>query len=250
MNRIIQLAYENGVSHIIYLSFMFAGIIAELIGVLILSKKYQVNIYKVLIIYGIGIPFLFIVMKLQFWIESGFKSYGGYNIVRTFIFYPPTILILSKLLKEDGIKICDIAGPTSILLQGLAHWGCAFDGCCYGIKMTNGIYNPVFQDYRFPIQFVEAIVAIAISVILFIRAKNKNYNSDGTQYPWMLILYGSTRFLLEFLRDNDKLFLNISSLAIHALIMFIIGLVWLLVIKTNKKDKKLFVIKKGVDEIE
>ena len=42
----------------------------------------------------------------------------------------------------------------------------------------------------------------------------------------MLILFGSTRFLLEFLRDNEKLFWGISNLAIHAFIMFVVGVVW------------------------
>ena len=52
----------------------------------------------------------------------------------------------------------------------------------------------------------------------------------------MLIIFGSTRFVCEFLRDNDKLFLGISNLALHALLMFIVGIIALVII--NKKHNK------------
>ena len=46
---------------------------------------------------------------------------------------------------------------------------------------------------------------------------------------------GYSRFLLEFLRDNDKLFLGISELALHALAMALIGAVWLIADKRKRR---------------
>ena len=60
---------------------------------------------------------------------------------------------------------------------------------------------------------------------------------DGEAYPLMLILFGYSRFFLEFARDNEKLFLGISSLAIHAFIMGIVGTVWYFTLKEIKHKK-------------
>ena len=65
---------------------------------------------------------------------------------------------------------------------------------------------------------------------------------SGRVYAMFLVTFGGTRFLLEFLRDNEKLFLGISSLALHALFMVLVGTVWLMVLyeknqQTAKKHK-------------
>ena len=57
----------------------------------------------------------------------------------------------------------------------------------------------------------------------------------------MLILFGSTRFILEFFRDNNKVFLGLSDLALHALFMTIVGIsVYTAIIakENEKKNKK------------
>ena len=58
-----------------------------------------------------------------------------------------------------------------------------------------------------------------------------NFVADGLEFPIMLILFGSTRFVWEFFRDNSKLWLGCSNLAFHALFMFIVGLVAYIIIK-------------------
>ena len=73
------------------------------------------------------------------------------------------------------------------------------------------------------------------------RAKRKKYVADGTQFPWMLILFGTTRFALEFLRDNQKLFLGISVLAIHCVVMVLVGIIWLIISKAQPEEKRLFI---------
>lgn len=53
----------------------------------------------------------------------------------------------------------------------------------------------------------------------------------------MLMMFGYTRFLFEFARDNDKLFLNISELALHALLAGIVGTVSYFVVKRYNQKK-------------
>ena len=220
---------------------MAAGLVGELISALILSKKYKEKQWKTLLVWLIGVPVLYYWMKVQFWIESGFQSFTGYNIVRTYVWFPATAWLLSLVLKASPKKMCDIYGPSCVIIQAIAHYGCAFMGCCEGIKYKNGIYNVFLHDYRFPVQIIEALVSLAIVIILLNRASRKNYIADGTQFPWMLILFGSTRFFLEFLRDNTKLFLGISNLAIHCVVMVVVGIIWLRKLKLTKEEKALII---------
>ena len=241
MSQIIISAQKHGLVSIIYYGTMAAGVIGELITALILSVKYREKPWKTLIVWAIGTPILFFWMKAQYWIESGFRSFSGYNIVRTFVWFPLTAWLLSLVVKANPKKMCDILGPSCVVIQAIAHWGCAFMGCCYGIPYEHGIYNLFWEDYRFPVQIVEALVSLLLVIILLIRAARKKYQADGTQFPWMLILFGTTRFFLEFLRDNKKLFWGISSLAIHCVIMVVVGIVWLRIMKLDNKEKALFI---------
>ena len=97
-----------------------------------------------------------------------------------------------------------------------------------------GIYNPLYKDIRFPIQPIEALTAVAIVVFLFLRAKRRNYVPDGFEYPLMLVLFGSTRFIFEFFRDNTKMILGCSNLAFHALFMFVVGVIWIAIAKKKQ----------------
>ena len=241
MNKLIHYALFHNLITVIYYGTMIAGLVGELISATILSKKYGEKPWKALVTWLIGVPALYYWMKVQFWIESGFKTFGGYNIVRTYIWFPVVAWLFSRLLKADPKKMCDSFGPSCVIIQAIAHWGCAFMGCCYGYPYENGIYNVALRDYRFPIQIVEAVVSLLIVVLLLNRTRLKGFVSDGTQFPWMLILFGGTRFFLEFLRDNEKIFLGISNLAIHSLIMVVAGIIWLSRIDVGKDKKSLFI---------
>ena len=241
MSHLIISAHEKNLTNLIYYGTMIAGLLGELITALILSKRYKEKAWKVFMTWLIGVPLLYLWMKVQFWIESGFQNFSGYNIVRTYVWFPPTAWLLSVALDADPKKMCDIYGPSCVVIQAVAHWGCAFMGCCYGIRDQSGIYNVVLKDYRFPVQLLEALVSIVIVIILLLRAKRKMYAADGTQFPWMLILFGTTRFALEFLRDNQKLFWGISTLAIHCIVMVLVGIIWLKKSKAKPEEKKLFI---------
>jgi prolipoprotein diacylglyceryltransferase len=54
----------------------------------------------------------------------------------------------------------------------------------------------------------------------------------------MLVLFGSSRFCFEFLRDNEKLLFGCSNLAFHALFMFVVGVLWLVLLKKKSKRQQ------------
>ena len=82
-------------------------------------------------------------------------------------------------------------------------------------------------------------MAVAVIVLIVLYTREKHYRRDALAYPLMLILFGSTRFALEFFRDNEKLFWGISSLAIHAFVMFVVGVIWYFVERHYRKKHPL-----------
>ena len=53
---------------------------------------------------------------------------------------------------------------------------------------------------------------------------------------WMLFLYwADSRFFLEFLRDNDKLFWGISGLALRTMLNGVVGTIAFFLIKRKNK---------------
>lgn len=58
-------------------------------------------------------------------------------------------------------------------------------------------------------------------------------------YPIFLILFGGTRFFLEFLRLNIKMFWGMSVYSLWALLMVAVGVVWLVLdAGKGKKDRR------------
>lgn len=236
MNALIQKVFELGLSKTIYDIFFALGFVSVFLFVVFLGRKMKIPLWKSIVIVLIVYPVAVLWMFVLYWIASGFTSFGGNNIVRVFVYIPLIAYPVAKLLKISWKDICALLSIGPIAVHGISHFGCIFGGCCYGYVSSWGLYNASKGNIRFPIQPIEALIAIAIIVFLLIRAKKHDYVADGREYPLMMVIFGSTRFLCEFLRDNDKLIWGISELALHALFMFIVGVVALVII--NKKQKK------------
>ena len=240
ISKLIMWTEEIGINNIIYWAFMGIAFVTAFIYNILNSKHFNLPYSKTIFLTLIGFVVSYVWMCFVTWVDTGFKEWGGINIVRIFVWVPIIIWPLCKLFKVDWKTWLDFAGPSTLcLIQGIAHFGCAFAGCCHGYEMKHGLYNPQLHYGTFPIQFIEAFVALSIAIFLFIRHKKRNYKVDGSTYSLMLILFGSTRFILEFFRDNNKLFLGLSDLALHALFMTLVGCaVYFTIISYNESRKK------------
>lgn len=236
MNSLIQKVSELGMTGIVYDTFFALGFVSVFLFVVLYGKKMGIKIWKSIIIVLIVYPIAVLWMFLMFWIESGFKSFGGNNIVRVFVYIPLIAYPVAKLLKIRWRDICSVLAFGPVAVHGVSHFGCMFSGCCMGYPFSWGLYNITTKDIRFPSQPIEAILAWGVIIYLLIRGKKRNYVADGREYPQMLILFGSTRFLCEFLRDNKKIWFGCSGLAFHALFMCIVGTIALIII--NRKNNK------------
>lgn len=238
LNQFLKVITEKKLNSLFYYIVFFSTFLLVIIYMIIGSKKFKIPRKKAvpftIIVYAVSLVWMFVLC----WAESGFKNFGGNNIVRVFVWVPLVALPVSKLFKIDWEKSCDYLAPCVPLMQ-TTHWGCIFAGCCHGYPCSWGIYNPVLNENTFPNQILEALVALCVVINVWRYIKKRNFDAKGLAYPLMLILFGYSRFLLEFLRDNEKLIFGISSLAFHALFMALVGTAAYFSIDERNKKRKM-----------
>ena len=249
MNTLIHMAEDLKIITKIYDFSFVLGFAAIFIFLTWYGRKMDIAPWKSATIIAIVYPIIFAWMYVYFWIESGFKNFGGNNIVRVFVYVPLAGYLAAKALRLSWKDTCCLLAFAPNLQHGVSHLGCIFAGCCMGYPSTWGLYNIITKDIRFPIQPIEAGMAWIIVVYLFVRGKKHHFKSDGLEYPIMLMLFGSTRFVFEFFRDNEKILLGCSSLAFHALFMFLVGSVAYIKIKSKQQEKKDLIGGGAFDEI-
>ena len=236
INDLLRYCYEQGWSDTIYDSIVIIAFVVQLIFLVFYREKYGISLVKSIITVLLVYPAAYFWMLVLTWMENGFKNWGANNIVRLYVYVPLLCIAAAKLLKIPSRKMIDYLAPSMAIQQVVGHLVCPFAGCCQGYACSWGIWNPVTKTHLFPNQWLECIVAALIVWYLLHLAKKEKYVGTGKVYAMFLVTFGGTRFLLEFLRDNEKLFLGISNLALHALFMVLVGTIWLMVL--YEKDKQ------------
>jgi phosphatidylglycerol---prolipoprotein diacylglyceryl transferase len=92
--------------------------------------------------------------------------------------------------------------------EAVGRIGCLLYGCCYGVPCT--LPWAVYQHgaLRHPTQAYSALAALAIlSVLLALR--NRLWR-EGDLFRLYLVLYGLSRFAIEFWRFRDQLYAGLS----------------------------------------
>lgn len=123
--------------------------------------------------------------------------------------------------------------------HAIGRIGCFFGGCCFGkptdffisIKYPEGSipYTAFPNQTLHPVQLYESF---SLFVIFYILNKSK----FEFRYIIYLILYGSIRFLLEFLRaDNRGYLLNNKTFSPSQIISLIFIFIAVIALLTNKK---------------
>ncbi len=226
MNALIRWAAENNLSSTIAMATDVISICALCIFLWFRAPQYHISKPKVLIILATCIPVAYGGSYLLFWVESGFRVWGATNIIRTYIWVFLYAWLFGKLLNLQLNTISDFTASGFMLTFAITHMGCVFEGCCEGYPCSWGIYNRYTGTNLFPVQILEVLCAYAIFFILEHYRKKDPEGTYGTIYPLFLILCGIMRFLTDFLRNNEKILLGMSSLSFHALSMILVGVIW------------------------
>ena len=153
---------------------------------------------------------------------AGFQDKGS-NLAVAFVYLLPVSWLLAKLFRMRWQVVSEMITFGILAFHIPGRSGCIFTGCCYGYPCEWGLYSLVTDQKVFPIVFVESLMTLGILIFLLIRARGKSYVPDGRTLPWMLFLYGVGRFITEFFRDNEKIFIGCSDIALHALFMAVVG---------------------------
>ena len=119
-------------------------------------------------------------------------------------------------------------GPAAIAIaHAIGRIGCFFAGCCYGIRTDSflGVYldDPNIPHKVLPTQLFEATFLAALCALLVIRfLRNQRY-----ALPIYLVLYGVWRFLIEFLRGDDRgetVIPNLTPSQLTAVLLILLGI--------------------------
>lgn len=257
MKELIESAYQQGLTHNLYSWINGAGVLIGLAYSLFHGKKLGIKLWKMIIILAIAFGWQ-VGLQSAFWPilqqirETHFLGIqtAVNSIVRTFALVPIIAFPLAKIFKYKVGHVCDAIVMLPLLISAIAQLACVFTGCCRGYECAWGIYNVQTNQYHFPTPILETILTLMIFAFLVYCTVKSKFVSEGKLYPTMMIMYGPMRFVCEMLRDNEKIFLGMSAVGVHALIIYLVGSIWIYLIyrKENKLKKQLKAIPEETTE--
>lgn len=151
----------------------------------------------------------------------------GANYFGFILFIPFILFLLFYLLHISPLKQMDLITPAFPLALSISKLACFFHGCCNGIESAFGLYNHMTGKIEFPVQLVEAGLALLIFVFFMLWRKKAK---EGTLFPVYLILMSGTRFFSEFLRHEPNVIWIFKTYHILCIIGFVLGLIYLFIV--------------------
>ncbi len=151
----------------------------------------------------------------------------GANYFALMFSLPVFISVMSIALWLDPLKQSDISVPGLPLALVFTKIACFTSGCCNGIWWVGGPYSYRHSREEFPVQLVEAAVAFLLFVFLLWYQKRAK---KGTVLPMYTILYGLTRFVTEFWREDEMFWRNLRLYQILCIISVVVGVIELIVV--------------------
>lgn len=170
-------------------------------------------------------------------LRSGGVFYGGFI---------GAVVVGYLLIKRYGLpwwKTADAFAPGIALGQAIGRQGCFAAGCCWGkpttsalgVKFTEAgheITGVPIDVHLHPTQLYESFAALAICIFLLWVHKRKRFN--GEVILLYAVLYGITRFIVEFFRDDprgDILGLTtLTGLSTSQMISLVVGIASLVIL--------------------
>lgn len=209
--------------------FLGMGTVAMLIQMIFRRGIYKIPLWKCIFIAVFLTLAGTIGAMLMFYIENG--SLGGRSFFGALLFIPVLMCPIAILLKVPFGMLMDLCAPAECIMLAILKVDCLINDCCYGRIICSSNTVGVL---RFPSQIVEMIVILVIMICLMIQ--EKSYNSKNKLYLVYLLLYGATRFVLNWLRGDLTPFVwGLPAGSFWAMCSVIIGSLGLLLFR--RKDK-------------
>lgn len=176
---------------ILFISLFGMGLGAKMFGFL-------TGIYRNI---GIGKP-----ITIDALLDTGIVFYGGlFGLIITYL-----LCLKSKRCNLDK-QALNVLATCIPLFHAIARIGCFLSGCCYG-KLYQGVFsinyitiieNHIDENFRFPVQLVEALFEFLLFIHLAFSFKSEEWRTKKLLLRYLAI-YSTGRFLLEFLRGDIR----------------------------------------------
>lgn len=172
------------------------------------------------------------------WMETGVFSFDGATFYGGLLGGLALFCVVMKCKKNKTVSLSERLNDLAPAIPAghcLGRVGCFLGGCCFG-KPTCGPFGVVFPEGSLaweyyggkvavhPTQLYEAAFLALLALFLLFFAKKR-------AFPLYCLTYGAGRFLLEFLRGDDRgalLFLPLSPAQGISLCLFALGAALLL----------------------
>ena len=135
--------------------------------------------------------------------SEGFVVYGG------ILFGFAACWLYARKKGDRFLRWSDLLLPGVAVAQGFGRIGCFLAGCCYGAP-TDSCLGVTFPAGSFapagvalwPTQLISSAGDLLLAAILLGMDRKEHY--EGKLTVWYLLLYSVGRFLVEFLRADNR----------------------------------------------
>ena len=154
--------------------------------------------------------------------QGGLIFYGGF-IGGLLVF-----MILARVRRINALDLADFTVTALPLGHALGRVGCFLNGCCAGrLVLQPSVLTGGLTHY--PVQLYEACFNLVVYAFLTLYYLKRRGTRMGSVVALYLVIYPVGRFLLEFLRGDDRMkagYLDVAQVVSLGLIGLGIVLWW------------------------
>lgn len=190
---------------------MFAvGLLVMVLINILRRKKVQFSAWRAVVYTMLCALFSLIGAKILYAAENWgqFLKNGptldGVSFFGSVFLLPAAMYLVCRWRRVPYRAFMDYCSPSLMAMLAILRLACWLNGCCGGITIQNGAYASVVV----PTQIIECIGDLTILGVLLLV--EWHYSGRGLLYPYILVLYGILRFVVEFFRDTPKDWLYLS----------------------------------------
>jgi phosphatidylglycerol:prolipoprotein diacylglycerol transferase len=179
----------------------------------------NLGIYSALAALG-GAKLMMFLVDVRYYLDRPAEIFSLGTLRAGGVFYGGLIAALAvafwymRKTKLPPLKTADVFAPAIALGHGIGRIGCFMAGCCWGIACdrpwavtftdpaANELVGVPLNQHLHPTQLYEAAAEFVIFAILY--RLSKRAHADGVILAAYLVLYGTTRFIVEFYRFHEQ----------------------------------------------
>lgn len=172
--------------------------------------------------------------------QGGLIFYGGFLLACV------ALVVFARRRRVPVWHLADFAIPGLAIGHALGRIGCFLNGCCYGRPAGESFFGIAYPPFcepgklfpgmpLYPVQLLESAGLALVWIALLVAYPRRR--KDGAVFALYLLLYPPVRFLLEYLRGDERqswFALNVAQVASIAL--FVAGILLFVLLPRRRHD--------------